>query len=181
MIVDKRDCDESGAFCICNQKFRYNDKIKKRIVNYLQLGGAILRLKDSLPVDKIFEVFSLKDYRGWFDLNKKLDVISHDLKISRVWHSEVAFGNCKDDVQIDDLGWIIQYNSETMSETEFYSLIVELAHKYDCEYGVINMPTLSDCDETLVDDIIGVTCYWGMGSHQIAHILYETVLSNFYD
>lgn len=181
MIIEKQYCDKSGAFYIHSQKFRYNDKIIERITKYLQFGGAILRLKKTLPSDKIFEEFSLNEFRDWHWLNATADDISRDLKAHQVWHAAAVFGDYNDNIHIDNLGWIIRYDPETMPEADFYNLIAELAHKYACEYAIMNMPTLSNYNENLSDKIVGIKCYWGMAGHQIARVSYESILSNFYN
>lgn len=182
MIIRKKDCDDSGAFYICTQKFRYNDNIQQRIFDYIQHGGAILRpINFGLPVDKIFEEFSLADCCAWTTMNRAISDIACELKNHQVWHAEVVFGKYSEDIEIDKLGWLVQYNSDLMSETEFRDLIAYVACNYNCEYGITNMPTIDGINEELVSDIVGVRCYWGMGSHQIAHHSCENILSNYYD
>ena len=182
MIIRKKDCDKSGAFYICTQKFRYNDDICQRIFEYIQHGGAILRPANfDLPVNKIFEEFSLADSCTWTTMNQAINDIACELKNHRVWRAEVAFGRYSEDIEIYKLGWLIQYNSELMSETEFHDLITNIAHNYNCEYAITNMPNIDGINEELVSDIAGVRCYWGMGSHQIAHHSCENILSNYYN
>ena len=182
MIIQKKDYDESGAFYICTQKFRYNNEICQRIFRYIQRGGAILYpVNFSLPANKIFEEFSLSDCCEWTNINRAINDIACELKNRQIWRAEVAFGKYSENINIDKLGWLIQYNSETMSETEFRDFIVHIADTYNCKYAITKMPSIVGINEVLVSNIVGVRCYWGMGSYQIAHHSYETILSNYYN
>ena len=182
MIIKRKDCDNTGAVYICTQKFRYNNEIRRRISDYIQHGGAILYPSNlNLPADKIFEEFSLSDCGAWTNINQVITDVGRELKNRQIWRAEVAFGKNSEDIEIDKLGWLVQYNPEVMSEAEFRDFIADLADTYGCEYAVLNMSNIDNINEGLISDIAGVRCYWGMGSHQIAHYSYETILSNYYD